>query len=203
MRFQGFAAGLLALFMVSGASSAQAAVIGFDDLVGNAEFSGVYEGFVWVDNWHTVTDAFYSSGYSNTYGAVSPSNAAFNGFGVTEVEVLATAGDFDFTGAYFSTWAQVDSFVSFSSTTVTVEGWDDGGMVDSMTIALSSTGYTWLGAGFTSIDQLVIRNDGGSDRWWLMDDFTYDAVGVPEPSTLLLLGTGLAMVGIRRRRQTK
>lgn len=48
--------------------------------------------------------------------------------------------------------------------------------------------------------QLYGTGDGGGNRAWAIDDMTIERQAVPEPSTLLLFGTGLIGIGIFRRK---
>ena len=59
---------------------------------------------------------------------------------------------------------------------------------------------------FSNINKLVIRASGNPEdemdnRYWLMDNFTYDeAVATPEPLTATLFGISLlGLAGLRRR----
>jgi hypothetical protein len=57
-------------------------------------------------------------------------------------------------------------------------------------------GFTIAGGNLTS---LTITNASGD--YWGIDDVRYSSA-VPEPATLLLLGSGIALMGISRRRRT-
>lgn len=112
---------------------------------------------------------------------------------------MTSGSTFDFIGASFTGWAYNNDYnSSFTSRTITVEGYSGGSLVGSVSMNLSASQYDWLSTNLLGVDELRFQNDGIAGRWWLMDNFTYEPV--PEPATLALLGTGLAGLVLRRRR---
>jgi hypothetical protein len=186
---------VVALFALA-VAPARAEVVNFDDLPVFTIVPSNYAGLTWGPDWTVVDDAEYA-GYGNTYGAPSPRTAAYNGDGVLSVS-LTSGADFDFIGAYFTGWASDDDYAPYTSTSITVEGYNGGSFVGSVSMPLSADRYDWLAANLRGVDELRFRNDGVDARWWLVDDLTYEPV--PEPGTLALLGGGLAGLFLRRRR---
>lgn len=187
-------------------TSVSADVINFDDLY-DSEKSGVpipsdYSGFTWSEEWWAVSNQLYTSFYSNTYGSVSGEMAAFNGNGELVVEI-SNSIEFNFNGVYVTGWAFNDDYYDSTATTLTIEGYNDGALVQSFTTDLSAHEYTWCEVNFNNIDQLAFTSSG-SGKWWLMDDFTYNEVpGVPEPSCFSLLMFGFITIGMTIRMNIK
>ena len=187
------------------AAPAVAGVLYFDDIPTPGEavpMPAGYGGFTWQSSvWGVESDIQYQGPlYLNTYGAFSSPNAAFNFNGVGTVTVTRGA-PFTFNGGYFTAWASEDDFAYWSSTSITVEGYASSVLVGSVSMPLRATGYDWLDAFFGDwVDELRFHASAGA-TWWLMDNFTYDEAGViPEPSSALLLGGGLLVLGLAVRR---
>ena len=76
---------------------------------------------------------------------------------------------------------------------VRVEVWNDGGMVGSVTLDLTTVNLFTIGMSGDEFRFIGITNDS-FDSWYLA------AINVPEPTTLALLGLGLLGFGIARRK---
>jgi hypothetical protein len=133
-----------------------------------------------------------------TYGAlgcaVSGSYCLYNGFGEQNVDLFRTDGaTFTIGGGYFTSW--------FGSSTGTVVGMLGGAQVFSQSFALTSAA-TRQDFGDATVDLVQFRASGQSG-YFLVDDVTVNAgvVATPEPATFVLLGAGLAALGVVRRRR--
>jgi hypothetical protein len=197
----------VSLLAISAVTPVRADVLNFDDVntggVTAAMPSG-YGGFTWDANWYVADNGWYNSTYSNTVSFPSAPNAAYNGFGV--VTVSLNGSPFSFDGADFASWVANDSRQSFSSVSVTVDGYLNGNLVGQVTTDLAPDGsFTFLTASsaFNDVDSLQIVNDGVSGHWWLMDNFTFGApiTATPEPSSLIGLLTVLGGVGFQIRKK--
>jgi hypothetical protein len=159
--------------------------------------------FTWGGSFYAYGNDPYMATYGNTYGA--PSGAfAYNGFGDSPI-TMSSSTPFFFNGADFSTWAGSDSYQSYSSMTITIQGYDASHMlIGTVEATLSPDSFNFVTADFSNVSSLVFTNDCGScsGLWWTMDDFTYNQQGTtPEPGTLVMFGSGvLAAAGVIRRR---
>jgi hypothetical protein len=162
----------------------------------NLDAVGTSQGFLHTDAY-IVSQAYYD-GYGNTYPFPSQDKAIYNGYGAPVVSI-SSADDFDFVGGFFASWGSNDDYDYFSSASITIEGWDDGNLVGTVTKGLYADGFRYVAGGFSSIDTLLIKNDTGDyGRWWVGDSLQIEQT-VPEPASMAVLGLGLAAVARRRR----
>jgi len=180
------------MFNISGAT-----VIYFDDITTSSSsfIPSDYQGLNWGGDNHfgVIIDNggySYQTTFENTYGSPSGEYAAYNSYGVTVS--LSSDAIFDFTGAYFTSWAYNDDFGECSSTSILLSGYNGSRLIGTVSMSLSANQYDWLQADLVGINTLIFEASGDK-KWWLMDNFTYNetASPVPESATILLLGIGL------------
>ena len=194
---------VLSLLVFSAFSARSQTVITFDDLPNSTTGTFIadgYQGLNWTNFYESnsiiQSNVFGVSGY--TYGMVSASNVAYNGFG--NPAEIDSATNFNFLSAYFAgAWN--------SNLSIEVQGFRDTNLVYDETKVVSATNATLFTFNFLDIDRLYFNSYGGepafggSSRFnFVMDNFMFEYI--PEPSTFLLAALGgVSLVALLKRKR--
>lgn len=182
---------------------AQAIVLTFDDLPSTFDpIPNGYGGLNW-DKFYYLDSSNYviPSGYFN--GTVSPNNVAYNAF-ANPARVRSPRGTFDFEGAYLTgAWN--------NGLNITVDGYHNSTLLYSQTVTVDTTSPTWFTFNYDGINFLrftsfggINAGYGGGGAHFAMDNFTVDNFTVvPEPFTLLGVGTALGFGAAFKRKVNK
>lgn len=183
-------------FVLSG--TVFATVINFDGLgIGSL---GSYGGLTW-NNMYSYTYSDYNTGWSNTLTSVSGDGFAYNFSGLSAR--VGDGSDFDFNGAYLTGWLNNDAEWYANAPSVTIQGYNNGSLIDTFEAKLTVGTMSYFDVGMAGVNEIVFTTIG-EPKWFLMDDFTYnESAPVPEPSTLLLLGSGLLGLAWYSRKRKK
>lgn len=177
------------------AGGAHAAVIGFEDVITEGDFTSLsdaspYAGLSWGEGWFAGDSSI--DGYANAVH--SGANFAVNGFGDDQISIRSATG-FNFGGAWFAApegagdkagWINITAYDAFNQLIGTTGN-----------IAIGDR-YQWVTGGFANVAMLTITRDSG---WYVMDDFTTNVASgkVPVPASPLVLGIGLLALILARR----
>ena len=168
---------------------ASADVLNFDNLTGTGTVPASYGGFTF-NNW-SYSDTFDAdflahSGATNVFTDVFGSSATDGNASIT------TNTPIIFDGAYFSGFSGVSFKLYNGGVLVHVSDALAGGGATSYAPTFLSSGYTGL------VDKIVVN---GVQGYYAMDDLTFHAAAVPEPtSAMLMLLGGVAVAAVKRRR---
>lgn len=209
---------------------ASAIVVNFDDIIMSSTFGGTrdhfenlgiqntYAGLQWPNNtsnfgdnvarWAVVGN---SDSQFSTVGAYSGSQAGWNFNDGTSMSIIFPYA-VDVSGAFFNVFmagqgwgADTVQFLGYNASNVLV----GSSSVLSLDDVSNAPAWQWLSAGLNGITHLeiVATQDltewSSGDAWWAIDDLTYSPSAVPEPSTLILLASGLLGLGYFGRKKVK
>jgi hypothetical protein len=187
-------------------------ILTFDDLTTQLDYlavPGTYQGFTFSENdnaWGVINADYYNWAYNNTASPPSASNFVYNYWGYSSPAStwLSLPTPAQLAGGYFAYWAGNDGPAYYSSTALTIEGFQGGvggTSVGSVTIPLAAS-FSFQPVDLPAADTWVFRNTDAQTGLWLADDltFTSEPMFTPEPTTVLLLGAGLAALAALRRR---
>jgi hypothetical protein len=192
------------LALVCPDKSLRAEVLTFDDLTSPPSGLGIsvpngYGGLDW-SNFSFKNGLTDGVGYANS--VVSPNNMVYDRSG-NPGDVTAIAGTFTLVSGYF-TAAFRDGLQ------ITVDGYNQGHLVDTSQFTVNTTGPTLETFNFSSIDEAVFTTSGGtlhpgySPSDGVGAELAMDNLSVvtPEPSSLVLAALAAAGLGLVARRKT-
>lgn len=149
-------------------------VLTFDDISSQTYVSipTGYGGFDWRTDPNPGNGGSAADLWHGGYGSASVggSQAGWTAYGgqVSHITWLG-ADTVNVQGAYFGN--------DYNAQHLHISGYNNGSLVAQQDVFGLSSSSTWVGLGFTGIDELVVASDGQS-RWWSMDNFTYSAASV-------------------------
>ena len=212
-------AGVALVAMMASATVASAQTIDFEDFLSRGNFANQYQ------TCSTTSGPINSSSYHGyTWGtSLYSAQTSASGWGCAVVgqEAVAPAPGLLGGTGYAWNWNGVQSlFIDFLSptaftsarfawlstnysanaTSMTAYGYDGAGNVVATSGTLTLGGnFATLNANFASVNAVEFRAD--RSNWFAVDDVVLNATSAPEPSSWMLMATGLmTMVRFGRRR---
>jgi len=219
---------ILTLFASFVIMPVMASVTNFDNLGSLLDSSGFYydesnptgftsDGFQF--DMALMNETAFNTSYRNTGSFPSSSiavysNGAYEGNNpFDEITISRLDGRrFDFIGANIGGFTYKDTIAYYAATSLEIQGYRDGQLIDSVTVDPLLAGFNFLNIGLANIDTLkFIPTQGtynynsigltnqGDGSYWMMDNFTYTVV--PAPGAILLAGLGVSVVGWFQRKR--